>query len=239
MFENLPKGDKPIAQLKTCGKCSEEKDLIEGFNAQAKAKDGRQPYCKSCQSLINGQWFKRNRARATEKAMAWATAHPEKVKEATLKYRAENQEKVRETKKQAREKYKASGKELIATLAYRASHKAEIAARVASWQKRNPDRIRIYNARSRARRRSYAGLHYTSDDVIGLLREQDNLCCYCGGSILDRYTIEHVVPLSRGGGNGADNIALACPSCNSSKGNRLLGYEWCPCGEAQRSNVWV
>lgn len=41
-------------------------------------------------------------------------------------------------------------------------------------------------------------------------------CHYCnvGGAM----TIDHVVPRSMGGGNSADNIVLACKSCNSSKG---------------------
>ena len=45
---------------------------------------------------------------------------------------------------------------------------------------------------------------------------------------LTSYHVDHVVPLSRGGGNGVDNICLACPSCNSSKNNKLLGLEWVP-----------
>lgn len=34
-------------------------------------------------------------------------------------------------------------------------------------------------------------------------------------------TLEHIVPTSLGGGNGCDNLALACARCNQQKGSRL------------------
>lgn len=36
-------------------------------------------------------------------------------------------------------------------------------------------------------------------------------------------TIDHVIPLSKGGKHSWDNVKLACFSCNSAKGNRLYG----------------
>lgn len=44
-------------------------------------------------------------------------------------------------------------------------------------------------------------------------------CCYCNRVFLiDKLTIEHIVPLSRGGTNEDSNIALACAPCNQEKG---------------------
>jgi 5-methylcytosine-specific restriction endonuclease McrA len=42
-------------------------------------------------------------------------------------------------------------------------------------------------------------------------------CQYCG---LGADSIDHVLPRSRGGGDGWDNLAAACRSCNSAKRNR-------------------
>lgn len=39
------------------------------------------------------------------------------------------------------------------------------------------------------------------------------------------FEVEHIIPLSRQGTNDADNLALACRSCNLRKGNRVSGYE--------------
>lgn len=47
-------------------------------------------------------------------------------------------------------------------------------------------------------------------------------CTYCGGP---GGTVDHLVPLSRGGQHSEGNLAPACRSCNSSKGDKLL-IEW-------------
>lgn len=48
-------------------------------------------------------------------------------------------------------------------------------------------------------------------------------CVYCGAD--EDLTCDHVVPLVRGGTNDNENLATACRSCNSSKGDKLLS-EW-------------
>lgn len=39
------------------------------------------------------------------------------------------------------------------------------------------------------------------------------------------FEVEHIIPLSRQGTNDAENLALACRSCNLRKGNRISGRE--------------
>ncbi len=76
----------------------------------------------------------------------------------------------------------------------------------------------------RAQRYGWDGNHHTALNVRLLLRDQHGLCAYCGQP-LDLYHADHIVPLSRGGGNDAANLALACPSCNMSKKDKSL-LEW-------------
>lgn len=45
---------------------------------------------------------------------------------------------------------------------------------------------------------------------------------YCGAAA---DTVDHITPLVRGGREHPSNLAPACRSCNSSKGDRLL-TEW-------------
>jgi len=52
-----------------------------------------------------------------------------------------------------------------------------------------------------------------------LLRRDGAACAYCGrpfgtGLPFSRPTIEHVVPLARGGSNALTNLVLACKPCN-------------------------
>lgn len=45
-------------------------------------------------------------------------------------------------------------------------------------------------------------------------------CVYCYDHA--KLTVEHIVPLSRGGSNTFDNVVPSCQSCNSSKGAKPL-----------------
>lgn len=53
-----------------------------------------------------------------------------------------------------------------------------------------------------------------------------NCCCYCGNKFpVDKLTREHIIPVSRGGGNTWMNVVAACKSCNCAKDDKLLS-EW-------------
>lgn len=54
-------------------------------------------------------------------------------------------------------------------------------------------------------------------------REQTNMCIYCGAK--EDLTLDHILPLSRGGPDSPDNAIWVCQHCNSSKGDQRL-YEW-------------
>lgn len=49
-------------------------------------------------------------------------------------------------------------------------------------------------------------------------------CRYCG-SMTATFVVDHIHPISRGGGNVLENLALACEPCNLSKGAKTLD-EW-------------
>lgn len=55
------------------------------------------------------------------------------------------------------------------------------------------------------------------------LLRASNLCAICGNPILmmKDATIDHVVPLSKGGIHRMDNMQLAHEQCNWNKGNQL------------------
>jgi 5-methylcytosine-specific restriction endonuclease McrA len=48
-----------------------------------------------------------------------------------------------------------------------------------------------------------------------------NRCQYCGHKFTSsELSLDHVIPLSRGGHSSWDNVVCACLSCNVKKGNR-------------------
>lgn len=55
------------------------------------------------------------------------------------------------------------------------------------------------------------------------IKSVSNDCAYCGSA--NDLSWDHIIPMSKGGPDTADNLILCCKSCNSSKGNRGL-YSW-------------
>ena len=54
-----------------------------------------------------------------------------------------------------------------------------------------------------------------------LFARDRNVCAYCGGQYTEPgLTVEHIVPVSRGGRHEWTNVVTACRSCNTRKGNR-------------------
>ncbi len=54
------------------------------------------------------------------------------------------------------------------------------------------------------------------------LLKLDPFCKYCRKALdLENSTLDHVIPLAKGGSNKMDNLAVACNECNFNKGNKL------------------
>ncbi|HEX8772601.1 MAG TPA: HNH endonuclease [Pyrinomonadaceae bacterium] len=89
------------------------------------------------------------------------------------------------------------------------------------WLKKNPDKY-IANRIKRIQRLLSAPLteEINRDEII----ERDARTCYlCGRKLEDEViTLDHVIPLARGGSHTASNLRVACLKCNSRKGAKLL-----------------
>lgn len=92
------------------------------------------------------------------------------------------------------------------------------------WNIQNPQKSRGYTHTRRALKRATEGTH-TAEDILIQLKRQKGRCYYCGEKCADKYHVDHVIPLSRGGSNGPDNLVIACTHCNERKGTKLP-HEW-------------
>lgn len=208
--------------MKVCTKCGKEK-VLEEFYVDNHAASGRRSDCKFCN---------------LERVKAYQEAHSEKRKAYAARHYAENRE--RELVKRS-VRYTANRESYLAYAAeYREKNK-ELLRLKDKIRSKEEDR-RVQHRASRRKRKallkwSADGLHHTGQDVARLFEQQAGLCAYCHDKLGPDYHVDHIVPLSRGGGNGPDNICLACPACNLNKKDRLFGYEWCVCSKPQRSSV--
>ena len=47
-------------------------------------------------------------------------------------------------------------------------------------------------------------------------------CSYCGKDCTNAFQVDHVVPLKDNGKHEINNLAITCPTCNTSKGAKSL-----------------
>jgi 5-methylcytosine-specific restriction endonuclease McrA len=150
----------------------------------------------------------------------WRVKHPDKVKARNRAFRKKNP-------KYTREWYKANidRERLRARDTMRRSRKAKPELELARKQRyrtANLETVRMRERENTQRRRALQGScsPELAELMARLVREP---CAYCGSTT--NVTIDHVIPLSRGGKHEADNLAPACLSCNCSKCALLLD-EW-------------
>ena len=80
----------------------------------------------------------------------------------------------------------------------------------------NRDAIRALNNRRKAMYRAVEVNDLTSAEWVKIIASHDGRCVYCGDQP-ERITMDHVVPISKGGNHTASNVVPACGPCNSSK----------------------
>jgi 5-methylcytosine-specific restriction endonuclease McrA len=73
--------------------------------------------------------------------------------------------------------------------------------------------------------RAKTSVRFSKSNVY--LRDQYH-CCYCGDAVTkSQATLDHVLPISKGGKTNFENIVTACGPCNFRKGNKT-GPDWRP-----------
>lgn len=109
--------------------------------------------------------------------------------------------------------------------AYYTEHRDEMAAHQAAHRAAHPESVRAGNHNRRARQQGNGGTH-TPADIRAQYARQNGRCYWQAtdvcrdrrGKLDDEYHVDHVMPLILGGSNGPENLVIACPTCNLSKG---------------------
>lgn len=153
----------------------------------------------------------------------WQRDNPDKVKARNKRYAERHPEKVRNSRRLTKQKYAHSphGRLIIKTRRERNRDKTNSQHR---YRYAHVPGVKEKHL-AKAHNRRMADGHFTPSDIRALYDEQEGRCAYCGISTHDDYHVDHLVPLKRGGTHDPENLRISCPTCNMSKGAKLLS-EW-------------
>lgn len=215
---SLPLGQKRCTACKNVFPAS-----AEFFHLNKKAKDGFAERCKQCRVSYSKRYYQEHKDDRKVYNAQYHALHREENKDRCAKYNKEHSEEIRKKQKQY----------------YEDNHEA-LMLQKAKYREENRERLKQYYQtprgiiakragahNRRARKRNAEGTH-TTEELYQQLKRQKNRCYYCKarlGKGRNNWNADHIVPLSKGGGNSIDNIVIACPKCNRDKYNRMP-HEW-------------
>lgn len=170
----------------------------------------------------------------TRKRLAYEAEDPDKRRDRNRAYAAATREKRREyhrtwseanrgkVREYARAGYAANRtKRQEQHRAHYLKNREKILERDRAWQKANPDKVREIDklAKQRRRAKQRGGKNTFTRDDWQTLVARSKRCHWCQIRFTQKNppTHDHVIPISRGGGNTLDNSVCACRSCNSRK----------------------
>lgn len=180
---------------KKCTKCGVKK-TIGDFYTDKTGKDGVRSVCKVCHNLDIKSRIEGN---------------PQKY----TKLKSKAQKKWRDSKLEER---REKGREY---------------ARAHTDQKREADKRRYWEnleasrnkERMKAHRRRVSGDVWTLEEENQLITDYGFRCVYCNKKKKRKdLTLDHVIPITKGGTNSIENLVPACCFCNLSKGNKSIVF---------------
>lgn len=120
------------------------------------------------------------------------------------------------------EKYKAQ------TKAYKQANREKYREYHRKYKLKYPHKVIEHWMRRQARLRVAPGGSFdlSRPDYRARVDYYGGRCAHCGTR--EATTLDHAIPVSRGGGNWPSNIYPACALCNGNKSSRKLHFEWSP-----------
>ena len=218
--------------MKACSKCKAEKPKTE-FNNDRRSKTGLCSYCKPCVAEKNRAYKEANPEKCAANIRKWKKANAGKIAEASRVYYIANVDKISSRQRiyyesnhgkvaEYQRTYRETNPEKTAESkrAYREANPDKCAQATRVWSAANPDKVAEKYRRRRAVKSGADGSH-TAEDVKAIFESQRGLCASCPEKLIksdkNRYHVDHIQPLSKGGGNDKYNLQCLCPECNRRK----------------------
>jgi len=94
------------------------------------------------------------------------------------------------------------------------------------WRRNNPEKRRFQSSLRAARKRNAEG-KFTFGEWELLKKQYSHTCPMCGRKEPKiKLTIDHIIPISKGGSNWIENIQPLCGSCNNRKYTKIIYYSF-------------
>jgi 5-methylcytosine-specific restriction endonuclease McrA len=185
--------------------------------------------CRQCGRDASARHYYKNREAELLRAAEWRLKNPEKYKSSYEGWRLRNKSRCSSVcaawhknnslkRKIQMKRWRLLNKDKIDqhSLRTRLKNKEIIAERIKAWNAKNPEKVRMH-AINRRHRTLSAGGKLSRDIVRNLYILQRGLCPCCGQSLGDKFDVDHIVPISKGGANIDSNIQLMRRKCNNFK----------------------
>jgi 5-methylcytosine-specific restriction endonuclease McrA len=125
-----------------------------------------------------------------------------------------------------RKRYKKSIKGKVSANKYSKNHPEVEWRKGKMWRLKHPEQV-AHSKRIRRERMNGVLKTLTFNEWEDILKNFEYECVYCGRK--EKITLDHLVPITKGGDHTKDNVVPACLSCNASKNNKLL-EDWLKIG---------
>lgn len=187
-------------ETKVCRRCNTEHPAGD-FNFCANTRDRLHSWCKPCQSEARHASYLANREKQLRNAREWELAYPERrrviSKRSYHNNRAASYARHRAWVENNRERNRELGRD---------------------WYRNNTAVAKAKAMAGHARRKGATGTA-TASQIAARVAMFGGKCWLCRATA---DTIDHVIPIARGGTNWPANLRPACKSCNCAKQDRIM-----------------
>ena len=184
--------------------------------------------CKECKSIASKEWSIANPGKNSQRVIEWQRANPKKYSEKSKRWYSANPEKAASHVSNWRlanpgrsaeitKKWGIANPVKVAGYVkkWKAANREKVALTAKKWQLANLDACRRNNQNRRAQKKKVGGK--LSKGLSGkLLILQRGKCRICKVK-LDKFHLDHYIPIDKDGPNIDSNMQLLCPTCNLKK----------------------
>lgn len=208
--------------LRTCTTCHATKPL-DAFVKKASCPDGRAAQCKACRNAAILAWRTHNREHVRQQDKGYRAANREKRLQVYKRsYQKHKAERLAKAKAHSIQRWQDNNTVLrIAARLYYQANKPRILAQRQADRHANPEKHRNARALRRARKLAAPVVERVALSVV--YARDKGICSLCHERVpRAEASIDHIIPLTKGGEHSYRNVALAHLRCNSSKHNNVV-----------------